>query len=239
MKRLLHSKRLFAMTGLALSTLFILGASEYHSTRDAATSEDTVMYVSGILAGITLEDMLEKADVIAIGEVVGNSDPFKVQSVGGGISVFTDYEIEPLHVVRGDFSEEQTLTIRTQGGQTEDWKVICEQEPELLAGTEYLFFLRKPNVGGGFNTNDDYYDIMGVNQGLFEAQGNGVYSSSHGESVDISALPSTIAEEIPDEDAYRQENLRNLKSNLDSGFISQEEYDRMVGELDQYATIIE
>lgn len=46
-------------------------------------------------------------------------------------------------------------------------------------------------------------------------------------------------EEVPvDPDYFRNTTLENLRGNLDNGFISQEEYDRFVAELDEYARIL-
>ena len=44
---------------------------------------------------------------------------------------------------------------------------VYEHSPVLSGENEYLLFLYKPARGGAYNTDGDYYYILGLTQGTF------------------------------------------------------------------------
>ena len=129
----------------------------------------------------------------------------------------------------------------------------------MEVGKEYLFFLWEPAyVGPGYNTRGDYYAIVYQNIGLFKAD------SDTTETADGKTVPSTFSpyystaknnesieyvpfiEEmdeynniIPINKRYFAEKAEEaLKSNLDRGYISQEEFDRSIEQMSQYGTVL-
>lgn len=109
----------------------------------------------------------------------------------------------------------------------------------------------KPDQGGGYNTEGDYYYVTGSFQGAYEledtkdepATAMKAKPQSGGEEKVVAQLASDIQElraQLPEDYEYsvREEGMKNLQANLESGFISQEEYEQMLSEREQYATIL-
>lgn len=106
-------------------------------------------------------------------------------------------------------------------------------------------------MGGAYNTEGDYYYILGLEQGAFYAQSSMlrtqsmVYENTLGTAIDLDALKADIlslsnsrSTEIGNEDRVYEEFLANQQKNLENGFITQEEYDTFLAEANEYATII-
>ena len=58
--------------------------------------------------------------------------------------------------------------IRVQGGIVGNRKEIYNPTPDLEYDGEMIPFLYKPGRGGGFNTEGDYYYVLGLPQGIFK-----------------------------------------------------------------------
>ena len=224
---------------LFVSSLIVLGSVNY-SIDTSANKEDVTVIKSGILAEYDVSDMFNRATAIITGTMEGTSEPFMVKAPATGIwTIYTDYQIKPTHVLRGDVPEDSNINIRIDGGTVGDTTVICEESPNISPSKEHLFFLYNPNMGGGLNTAGDYYYIVGVNQGIFAYYDTNVYKcEATSEVLDISQVPSTIVNEEISEDFYYQEFKNNMEGNLENGFITQDEYNDFLDEVNQYAEIV-
>ncbi len=228
----------------------------------------------------TIDQLLEESTLVAQGKVTEISAPFLIQGVGqAGEQVFTDYTIELEEAIRGQ-APETTVTVRMEGDPN-DISVVYEDAPVLEADKEYLLFLQKPGIGGGFNTAGDYYYVHGSRQGVYEPEAAAPASATeeslvfvsqthllgldtqegkvprvvHKEADDVKGLGmdegvlewaafTAKAQEVnaakPVDGNYKRKEMEeNLKFNVGSGFLSQEEYEGLLAEMNQYAQIIE
>ena len=242
----------FLSTLMAFAAIVLLMTISGTPDDPPAEQAPQTMHKSGLIEGYTYEDLLEKSPVIVLGRVAEQADPVQIMAAGnGGVSNFTDYTVEVLDGLRGGFSSGDELTVRVEGGEANGLNVVVEEAPELHEDDVFLMFLYAPEMGGGYNTQGDYYYVVGVNQGLFENAEN--VSASEAEEgatlvnpTDISlTLPSLKADlsarsgQVTASAGSYEEFLENQQKNLESGFITQEEYDRLLEEVGQYATIVE
>lgn len=221
------------------------------SALDASTQ-----VVSGSLEELTQHEIITRSSLVAIGCISEVSDPFQIKPVGGGDpSAFTDYSFQISEILRGE-SASDTVVVRIQGGTTDRLTTVVEEAPELEVGQEYLLFLYQPGRGGAYNTEGDYYYITGVNQGAFaispETPLDIATADSDVEFVsaatdapvnwslrDAAESIQAVNEEQPADEAYVYEQAyENWQHNLDSGFITQEEFDRFVAESKVYAEVV-
>lgn len=128
----------------------------------------------------------------------------------------------------------------------------------LTVGKDYLFFLDKPVSGGGYNTEGDYYYITSGSSGADESSAETV-KDERGEIVPKTFYPyetrelskdaidylnfmeeiKTYNESHPVDEMYRLKRYeKDLQSNLDTGFITQEEYEQSHELIKTYATIV-
>lgn len=136
--------------------------------------------------------------------------------------------------------------------------VIDETGPKLKVGSTYMLFLFKP-LKGGFTTQDEYYCVNYGTKGVYSnetkqkasigelmAEGEELtLTSEFDENEEISA--EEIVEQIenvnetnPVDEEYRlNEYKKNLEYNRDNKMITQEDYERYINMLDQYAKVIE
>lgn len=231
-----------------------------------------------------MDELIEKSTLVVQGSVTNISDAFIIRGVGDlGELEYTDYSVDVKQVLRGENSDKSKVTVRMEGNPA-DKSVIYEDDPTLELGNEYILFLEKDTAGGGFDTEGDYYYIVGFKYGVFELEmdkntkkmlstdDNKTYfvsqkmlADSHSndrkalvqEAIDIADfVKEEVTTEIIELEALSkvlvdaeytkpvQENMRseefkkNLKINLDNGFISQEEYDELIESLNEYAVII-
>ena len=209
--------------------------------------------ISNMIAEKTTEQLIEESDLIAVCELKEISDAFQIESVGGGVMNFTDSYFETTEILRGDPPDDSgIITVRTQGGMVDNWSVIMSDKYEFQYDKKYLLFLVHAGMGGGYNTEGDYYYLNGSWQGIFpleETTTNSLKASSEiiengcgTDSIQLDAVRSEIEalNKIgpPDENAAYEKAMENQKANLDSGWITQEEYEQALEIYQQYATYI-
>lgn len=222
----------------------------------SSVPEETTQVVSGSMVELTQQEMITRSSLVAIGSVSEISDAFQIKPVNGGDpSVFTDYTVEVSDILRGELDSD-TVSVRIQGGTANGMTTIAEEAPELEKGQTYLLYLYQPGRGGSYNTEGDYYYITGVSQGVFALSSDTPLSAGKDNAetrlVDISTDAETewtlrdaeesiqdINEKQPaDKDYVYKQAYENWQANLDSGFMTQEEFDRSVKESKIYAKII-
>lgn len=139
--------------------------------------------------------------------------------------------------MRGEFTGDK-LTVRIQGGTVGNRTEICEYSPVLSSENEYLLFLYKPGHGGAYDTDGDYY-VLGLVQGAFVLTGDGDYISESGTLLKADDINKYI-ETAPPVNLYffREEYISNQERNLETGFITQEEFDYRINTIDEYAKIV-
>ena len=200
---------------------------------------------------MTVEEIAEESNLVAIGTLKEISPGFCIQSVEGGTMNYTEYYFQISDTCRGvaPDNEDQIAAVRIPGGEANGVNMIWEDAPTLEVDETYLLFLYKPQMGGSFNTEGDYYYLSGDTRGIYPVDSattfsrttNDVYTSSDGTKRishnELIQLIDQVNEEIPaDTDMVYQEFLENQQYNLETGFISQEEYDRFLSEAQRYAT---
>ncbi|MDR1156788.1 MAG: hypothetical protein LBK75_00555 [Oscillospiraceae bacterium] len=197
-----------------------------------------VRHFQGLLAEKNTDDLFEQSSLVVVGVVTGISEGFQVRSPSGSTANFTDYYISVSDAIRGA-TDEEIITVRVQGGTAGGYTEIYEPNVIFEAGDEYLLFLYKPGRGGAFNTEGDYYYILGLSQGVFSSNDSSQFVSQSGAILEQETLVSRAMEKPVDEEYFRNEFINNQESNLENGFITLEEYNEMMENLDIYATIIE
>lgn len=209
--------------------------------------------ISNMIAEKTTEQLIEESDLIAVCELKEISDAFQIESVGGGVMNFTDSYFETTEILRGDPPDDSgIITVRTQGGMVDNWSVIMSDKYEFQYDKKYLLFLVHAGMGGGYNTEGDYYYLNGSWQGIFpleeatahsvEGSGETIENGRGTDSIQLDAVRSEIEalNKIgpPDENAAYEKAMENQKANLDSGWITQEEYEEASKIYQQYATYV-
>lgn len=239
----------------------------------SADGDKQIVTVSKAYPRFDLTELATRAEFIVKGTVSGKSDPIKIKpNNGGDASLFTDYYLDVETVFRGE-TDRETVAVRLQGGELDDFIVESEDEAQIKIGASYIFFLYKP-VSGRYVTEGDYYETVGGPQAVFTqidrkeiAKTEKQFTVSHLDGVsavsafslseeaifcnaetgpqesqtalslnnaDAIILAETVFEQemeafnkkVPvDPDFMEKEFKENLKLNLDSGFITQEEYD--------------
>ncbi|HZW49143.1 MAG TPA: hypothetical protein VFF80_03305 [Bacillota bacterium] len=212
------------------------------ATDNQAISNDggiTTAVVSGLLPDLDYGDLMKESSLVIRGKVVDQSESFQIIPVfGNSPSNFADYSLQVEEVLRGNANPKDIVSARIQGGLVEKLNVIVEDSPNFNIGDQVLVFMYQPNMGSGYNTEGDYYYVLGVNQGAFyltEKSGTtdyNIFSNVKGVEVewDTAVLDFTdYNKENPvDENRVYNEFLENQKRNLDSGFITQAEYNRFL-----------
>ncbi len=247
----MNNKKMIAVivSCMILMTVMLLTAcgaeSPNNSALDAAApDDDTVLTIEGTLAEKNDDQLFEQSSLLILGTVVGDAHAFQVKNAAGKTANFTDYEIEVADTLRGS-SEKTSVTVRVQGGTAGGVTETYTPEPELKTGEEYLLFLYQPARGGAFNTEGDYYYILGLTQGIFQKiSGNAeplltdVYQSQSGFKITYGELIGRADDYPVDEQYFRTEYIENQKRNLASGFITQKEYDQLMENIDTYAVVV-
>lgn len=218
--------------------LVLLAAFWFPRSLSAPEEEPITQVVEGCLAYVSVSDLFKEATLIAEGTVSGHTDGFQIESVSGSVANFTDYHFKISSLLRGDIDGE-TLDIRTKGGTVGNYTEVYTGSPEWTDGEEYLVFLYQPGRGGSFHTEGDYYYVLGLCQGVFSKGPDGQYVSQAGEELSGETLV-LLADDGPVDPLYfRNQYIENQKGNLENGFLTQEEFDLLMQNIDKYAVILD
>ena len=201
----------------------------------ASTAPDDV-YLTGLIAEKTEDDLFSQSILVARGTIHDTGSVIQTAAPSGLSINFTNYDFTISQIYRG--SAEGSVTVRVEGGAVGGRNEIYEPTADLKDGKEYLLFLFQPNHGGNYYVDDDAYYVLGLNQGTFEPADGG-YVSQSGAFLSEETLLARAGEFPLDPDYFRREFLQNQQNNLDNGFITQEEYDQLVADVDVYAQIVE
>jgi|GEM_PF-1577733 len=187
----------------------------------------------------TIDDLFTQSSLAVTAEYTGGYNCIRIfgdRLIGN----FTDYVFEITVALRGA-PEEKRITVRVEGGSEGGFEELNSSSPSFEAGKEYLLFLYRPGMGGGYNTEGDYYYILGRNQGTFSEEKPGIYVSQDVGATQLEweyILENANRHPI-DEDYFRTEFIENQKLNLETGLITQQEYDDRMQTIDRYAAIVE
>ena len=210
----------------------------------APPAENVEVVSSSLLRPYSFEELVADASVIVKAKLTATSDAFQIIPVfGDSPSIFTDYEFTVTENLFGNAREGEALTVRMEGGTAGGTTLLVEGNPAFQAGEEVLLFLYQPNMGSGYNTLGDYYYLLGAGQGAYYADpGNADrYTDSFGNELSLQELMQITGKMNPDDidpDRFYKEFVENEKANLQSGFITEEEYQALLQEAEQYATIV-
>ena len=190
-------------------------------------------------AYVSVPELFQDASLIVEGTVVGNTDAFRIESVSGNFGNYTDYQFQINSVLRGEPANgADSVDIRVQGGTVGNVTEEYSGSPEFEVGENYLVFLYQPGRGGSFNTEGDYYYVLGLCQGVFAKDENEQYLSQSGEKLADDYLIQPINDVPVDPDHFRNEYIENQRRNLENGFLTQEEFDQLMRDIDVYAEIV-
>ncbi len=179
--------------------LFIIAISGVGIWYFANVDNHIISSVSSTYPYFNLSDLIKESDIVIKGVVKEQSVPFKIQPANGGeVSIFTDFKIEVENAYRGEKSE--IVNLRMQGGEIDNLVVIAEDEPNVVIGSTYIFFLYQPFTGGGYNTEGDYYYLTGGHQALFSQLSKSDY---------IEEMPLKHLEEVRSESSREKSFFRD------------------------------
>lgn len=164
--------------------------------------------------------------------------------------MFTQYQFEVDDVIRGDVTAGETIGIRFEGGQNGNLRVInFSEEIDLNDNDRMVLFLRRVTVGDGLTTNDEFYMVVGGGgQGIFYLDEEAEAETYVSDSTDYDPLVwSTaraqlleLANELPmNQSGLLEYETEQLKAELESGKITQDEYNATLESYTKYATIID
>lgn len=213
--------------------------TDVNNTNEILTVEElepVVLTVDGIIEEKNEDQLFQQSSLIVRG-TVEESYSFQVESVSGGIGNYTDYVIQVEDVYRGEHVDD-SLTVRIQGGTAGGVIEVHTAGPVINYGEEYILFLYQPGRGGSFHTEGEYYYILGLTQGIFSEDEEGIYVPQKGEAISIERIVERANEYPVDLDYFRNEYIENQKQNLQNGFITEDEYIEMMDEVDVYASVI-
>ena len=194
---------------------------------------------------LSTEDMIKKSHLVIKGELTEISPAAWVDTENGGNSIYTNYVFRVKETYRGEVKDEVVLS--QEGGQVGNRRTVCCGSPEFELGKEYVLYLYRPMPGYGLVTDDDYYWLVGYNQGVFAVEETAgtmmAVAEDGGEKTSLQTLAQEIEaldQEYPVNYNWEyEEMMENMKANLESGFITKEESEQMLAELYQYAKIVE
>lgn len=182
----------FGWTGAA-------NAAKHTSTKQANLAPDIArISMDEMVREYEFSELIGDSSLVIIGKVSKISDAFKIRWVDGSVSQAMDVTVDVTETFRGNPNQQQVV-IRIKGGLVDDVYEDYAQEPELVHGETYLFFLHQPNVGGGRNTFGDYHYITGMSQGVFQPlEASGLISAEKKKLAQKEALFINAAASLQD-----------------------------------------
>lgn len=186
-----------------------------------------------------LNNLVETSNLIAVVRVVDGPRSLCVRRAGGSATILSEQTAVVERVFMGD-ADTETVTVRQTGGTVGLRTDVYTENPVLQAGSRYLLFLYRPDMGGGYNTEGDYYYIRGVSQGAYTVPGDGTFRPLkwYGTAVTEAELTDAVADRSGELYSSRAEYLAAQKRNYKNGVITKEHYEENLAQVDEYAVII-
>lgn len=196
------------------------------------------------MPGFTLNELIEKADIIVDGTVAGRSDAFLIDPVDEKEPrFFTDmyFSVDNVYYGSPDYneSESSTISVRLEGGSGDLVSTINDTTPSFQEGSRYLLFLYQLNDGTYYNTEGNHYYVIGVGTGAWTVssdnseyydsplwQPDGRTGVSSEELFETLASTKGADRNSPKPAAEgTNAKLDEIESDYQSGLISKESYD--------------
>lgn len=233
-------KRLIFAISIALLAVTLLFAAYKSPATNTDAKNNIVHEISAIYPHYSIEKLVKHADVIAVGEIAKQDAVLEIEPVvGGETRLFTDFIVRLTEVYKDERqSATNEVLLRVQGGENAEKIVIDTEMPKLAAGDQYLFFLAFPKSSGGYTADDGHMTLVGGPQGLFKLSDGANQFANADTTINKEELTSMAKNpqlKLAKEEA---DPYYGLKQNLQSGFITEEEYNKSVSELNKYATIV-
>lgn len=202
-------------------------------------------HTNDMLPWYSLEQLVQESSLAAQVKVIKKEDLTIYSPTDKATGKFTDYTVTFQEIHRGSNAAGKTVTIRVENSRTYDQGGTVSDSgmaPLFSVGDSLLVFLYQPHMGGGFNTQgEDYFYLTGQGQGAYFLADQIAICSVFDESYALQELLSEIEElngryEV---DEFWQYNycVRHTKEQLETGVISQEEYDEFWARAEKYAEI--
>ena len=174
---------------------------------------------------------------MAVGQITGHSDAIRVQHVTEDNAVnFTDYTFSISSLVQGQ-PDTDTVTVRVLGGTAGNVTEVYEESP--------IFRMEKPISSS--STSPAWVGLI-TQPGTTTTSAGSIRGSTRQTATAAMSLPmarcclwhSSAANHTAsvNETFSRDQFLENQRLNLANGFISQAEYDTLIGSMDEYAEVI-
>ncbi|WP_322174128.1 hypothetical protein [Acutalibacter caecimuris] len=259
---------IFCLAGCASTPAASTNAALTSSQAADAAAEDTA-YLLSYDTPYTLELLMEGSTAVVLGTVKdgelltvngvdGGTIPIAEYRVE--ISQVLRGDLQPSDTVL----VQRTGNPYAQSGVIFAGEPTLERDVEYL-----LFLQSRQGLGGSYNTGHMHFFVLGRQQGVFEetpaqaqagakgerrfisqqclyaaeASAQGSSGDNTADTILLSALEAdleAINQEVPAVPTlYRDAFVANLESNLESGFISEEEYYDTMEKIKQYAQVAE
>jgi len=112
--------------------------------------------VSAIMIPLSIEELTHNADGIIIGNVTDTRSDW----INNNTTIQTWVTVSVTDVLKGNLTNNRTITILTEGGIVGDYQLWVEDEPSFTKGQLYGIFLRQ--------TNSSDFQVLGSYQGVIE-----------------------------------------------------------------------
>lgn len=217
-----------------------------------SSSEKNVQMKFRTFARTTVPELIKESSLVVVGTYKEPSQSFMIQYVNGGMSIFTDHYFEVTETFRGEAPEDNIVAVRQEGGTIGNDVLEISPSCDFQEGKSYLLLLYQPASGGGYNTEGDYYYLRGEVYGAYPLDGASLTEDGTGQVVnevgsnaiqvaDFQQQVDYYNETTPPDEAEKlvqEQVLENMKENVRSGMMTQEEYDQAVAEKEEYATYV-
>lgn len=189
-----------------------------------------VQRISGALASVDYQQMLQNSDYVVIAEYVGKSEPFMIRPVGGSDpTYFTDYYFASKE---GEDATEKMITVRQKGGYGTYFACVNDDAAKPVSDNKYLLFLYKIDDGAEWNTEGDHYYLVGDYTGMWSLDENRNFINPMQDELipyDVAKANCGIKEKpVVYVDGkpmnYRSQYLAELRESYESGEMPYEAY---------------
>lgn len=182
--------------------------------------------------GVDLAHLEKYSNLIVVADYLGRAGPQEG-------SAYTYRTFQVLDVLRGEAPEEGTITLRDEGGYTSQEVTCVEPSHAFVKNDTYLLFLNQTAFQQTEDSRPGEYYLTSDIQGIYPL-GDVLYTPEL--NIEVANVPmglgptftlgalrqglERINQEYPaDVDYYAEEAVADLQADLDSGAITQEEYE--------------
>lgn len=208
---MMGKKTKYSLVGVCFLSMMILilffsgSISNTQNQEVEQTYESVAIPIGGEIPALSLNELADQSEVIAIGTVKeispstwntpdGKRRGKTIKDIGELDTMYTDVSIGVEKYLKGSLNKDEVI-VRIEGGEDNYTTVTIDYEPSFKEGEKVLVYLRNDTSPFTKDVGQRHYVVTGYSQGKFSLTDDGIAVRPYEEPLKLDQLVNAIESE--------------------------------------------